>query len=410
MLDRLGLAIALLALVVQGCNHDQRIYVYEVEDSPLLTFDVRSIYSPEQRIYAALLRSSCRTTNQSEAQLFYVPTFGSFVAHRNQLLSNSTSAALLDAYHHHARAHAALLESESSAYYYRRKNGTDHVFTISHDIGSCLAPAYMARSSRFLQVHSEKGSLASAQRVFEYLSISIDNHVEAAELAKRPFQFPCYSPETGDVVVPPFIGERYSLAIDEFLKKEQRQERTMKFHFRGSLLPMPYSYGVRQWLNETGLALPFLSDGTTLSSDDLYWRELTSSTFCFSPPGWFQWSPRTYQAVAAGCIPVLIQNRTTALPFEGNKGIEWSKFSVILDLENFEDELEAFVGGLHPDPDEIKRMQAELRRVWRAFTYSSETSVFAVTTASEGATSAVVETEDGGAMDYILANLFNVKI
>ena len=164
---------------------------------------------------------------------------------------------------------------------------------------------------------------------------------------------------------------------------------------------------MRQWLDENGLALPFLVDGTTLSSDDLYWRELTSSTFCLSPPGWFQWSPRTYQAIAAGCIPVLVQNKTTALPFDDNAGVDWTKFAVILDLENFEDELEALVGGRHPDLQETKRMQAELKRVWRAFTYSSSTapSVFAVT-ASDGTVSAVVETEDGGAMDYILAKLF----
>ena len=234
--------LALLTVVlIQACPHEQRLYVYEIEDtSPLLTFDTRSIYSPEQRIYSALLRSSCRTTNKSEAGLFYVPTFGSFVAHRNQLLENSTSAALLDAYRHHARAHAALLESESSAYYYRRKNGTDHVFTIAHDIGSCLAPAYMARSSRFLQVHSEKGSLNSAQRVFEYLSISIDNHAKAAELTERPFQFPCYSAETGDVVIPPFIGERYSLAIDELLKKEVRSsEKALFTRYRCTTLIIP---------------------------------------------------------------------------------------------------------------------------------------------------------------------------
>ena len=398
-----------LLTLTHACRQGPQVYVYETEDTPLLGFDVRSIYSPEQRIYASLLKHPCRTFDKAQAELFYVPSFGTFVSHRNQQLSNSTSADLFSGFLHHAAVHEALLSSEGSAYYYRRRNGTDHVFTIAHDIGSCLAPAYMARSSRFLQVYGEPHSSMSAVRVQEYLMISIANHHEATELLDRPFQFPCYDPSK-DVVIPPFIGQRASLAIDELLTREQRSFKTNKYHFRGSLLPLPYSYGVRQWLEENGLRQPFLEplQSSTMTSDDVYWRELTSSTFCLSPPGWFQWSPRTYQAIAAGCIPVLIQNKTTQLPFESS--VDWSKFALILDLENYEEELRTFIDGGHPDGELVQFMQEELARVWRKFTYGGpwgtlDPSVFTVSTGSNSNTKVVAETEIGGAVDFILESL-----
>ena len=50
------------------------------------------------------------------------------------------------------------------------------------------------------------------------------------------------------------------------------------------------------------------------------------ATFCICVRGFSSWSPRLYDAITSGCIPVIFSDGII-LPFE-NLGVDWSKFSV----------------------------------------------------------------------------------
>jgi hypothetical protein len=53
--------------------------------------------------------------------------------------------------------------------------------------------------------------------------------------------------------------------------------------------------------------------------------EMRESQYCLAPGGVEGWSLRVFDAVAAGCVPVLMSDRSE-LPYEGQ--LDWSRFSV----------------------------------------------------------------------------------
>ena len=53
--------------------------------------------------------------------------------------------------------------------------------------------------------------------------------------------------------------------------------------------------------------------------------------FCLSPVGWAHWTPRFFEAIQAGCVPVLFQSADEAanvLPFE--RSIDYASFVVFV--------------------------------------------------------------------------------
>ncbi|GMH96715.1 hypothetical protein TrST_g8854 [Triparma strigata] len=391
------------------------IYIYTPTELPLpphlfsqyAAWDPRSIYSIEQRIYHSLKEWNCTTSDKDDADFFYVPIFPSSIAHMTQYTSSSSHASLSSSYTSLSSFHTHLLHHSP---HYVKNNGTDHIFTIGHDVGACLCPRWMGESV-FLQVMGSGDDVVIGRRgnvLRKYLEISLEEGEGEEGIIGRSGGGGCF-PRRG-VVVPPFIGERYSLSLDEhFNRKEGGKD--IKYYFRGSVLQMPYSFGVRQWLSREGLARDFIVNTETLTNDDLYWKELTSSVFCFSPPGWFEWSPRTFQAIAAGCIPVVIKSAGTRMPFE--RFLDWNEFSVFIDLDDFEREITEFIASVDRGEwnERIIAMQQKLKEVWRAFTYGSNPAdktqprVFVVEGKSGEFIEAVAESDVGGAVDYIIEEL-----
>ena len=57
-----------------------------------------------------------------------------------------------------------------------------------------------------------------------------------------------------------------------------------------------------------------------------YSENLRRSIFCLCPRGFAVWSPRVYESVLSGCIPVILADGMH-LPFSfQNSGIDWRKF------------------------------------------------------------------------------------
>lgn len=74
-----------------------------------------------------------------------------------------------------------------------------------------------------------------------------------------------------------------------------------------------YGRGIRNKLNEYGELDPqhyFIREGHSV----FYWHELVHSRFALCPPGWSHWSPRLYDALLTGTIPILLTD-DWRLPF-----------------------------------------------------------------------------------------------
>jgi hypothetical protein len=98
-------------------------------------------------------------------------------------------------------------------------------------------------------------------------------------------------------------------------KQWMTRKRTVFGYFRGTIIEdTRYSYGVRQYLRELGRILPEKYHIHELHSKT-YWEELGDAVFSFCPSGWSPWSPRLFDSVMAGAIPVIFADGTR-LPFE----------------------------------------------------------------------------------------------
>lgn len=75
---------------------------------------------------------------------------------------------------------------------------------------------------------------------------------------------------------------------------------------------MTYSSGIRQQLKK------LYSNRTDVIINDkhneFYIQELSRSRYALCPPGWAEWSPRIYDAIHVGSLPVLFET-TWLLPF-----------------------------------------------------------------------------------------------
>jgi hypothetical protein len=363
-----------------------------------------SIYGAEQRIHFGALTSPCRVLDPSLADYFIVPVYSSLLIHA-ELFTNATSTAnLKSGYNFLADAHEALLYLSP---YYARNNGSDHIYTVSHDIGSCISPPYISSHSIFLQHFSH--SLHNND-VVSYLENTTD-----VDLLNRVKSGLCYN-SSKDVVIPPFIGERDGFALDNvinsrFTSHERRVDNL--FYFRGTVHENPvYSKLTRQKLRDDGGKVALSQFSFDLLEDDQeYWSELTNSVYCLTPGGWVGWSPRTYQAIAAGCIPVFFLEEGEVLPFENF--VDWKSFGVFLDKDgDFREQLDKVRE--EGERGVIERRKA-IERNWRAFTYGRDprrteweerTVVVGVVEYVEGRRRAVLESGgEGGVMSYLLREL-----
>merc|ERR1711920_72961 len=71
-------------------------------------------------------------------------------------------------------------------------------------------------------------------------------------------------------------------------------------------------------------ALPDVNIG---GYQDQYERLLGASRFCLVPKGLGYWTHRLYEAALAGCIPVILAD-AVVVPFQGVRGLDWTKFSI----------------------------------------------------------------------------------
>lgn len=362
-----------------GYMDDQfpRVYVYPLD--PAYNVEILSkfddprdttLFQAEVNMHKWLLRAKFRVLHPESADLFYVPVYTAL-----SLNFHGCERAR----RHQARklVYDAVESMRRMGPYWDRNGGRDHVWTFPHDLGACLdfslgraiddnAPEILQTigKSIFLQYDGAINSPCHPQDT----TIAIPTTIRSAEIhsrKQRPIHVyfrglaSLHNPED------PWY-EVYMLYGDE----EQQQQMKRKT----ITVPEPnmtseteltrdriYSNGVRQQLHklyDTGGQLS--NDGWLITNEpsDDFFAEMASSKFCLAPRGFAAWTVRTFEALASGCIPVIIADNNH-MPLENH--IDWRSISVLLhesDIPN----LKAKLGGL--SESEISAKQKAIAQTW----------------------------------------------
>jgi hypothetical protein len=293
-------------------------------------------YGSEVWFHRNVLDSPYVTDDPEEADFFLVPAYvACFVK----------NGARIDVYPDLSRTSAFLNDAldwiRSEHRFWDRRGGEDHLWMFTQGFGAHLFGAY--------------------ERIRR--SIFLTTNGQYSEVVFQPWK---------DIVIP---GRHRVRPVFQSDTDTQHQHQVVvdkpNFSFQGrdyfawwggNLHGDPaYSRGVRQYLianltNAKGFEIQ-QSPGRWLN----IFPRMERSIFCLCTEGWWAWTPRPFEAMLSGCIPVLISD-DLQYPFE--QFLDWRRFSVKVSPQRIADLPDI----LHAiSAAQIADMQAELRRVWRYF-------------------------------------------
>ena len=280
-------------------------------------WDQSYLYSLDAKLHRWLLRSPYRTLDPEAADVFFIPAY----------LSLGFYDFEFGLYWLSGRGHRFLQElmyyvATEAGPWYKRNGGRDHVLVMTNDKGATF-------------IRGSVPKLKPVQLITQWGW-------------KRPH---IHLPEL-DIVVPPMLkvdklisespfmgaidtlgGATYEQASSEGYKYLLSFVGSVRFHTPG------YSMGVRQKVfrlyNQTERF--FLRD---LRGDSVkgvhkamkpkeYLEVLKASKFCLAPSG-MGFSTRTYESIAQGCVPLIIQDEpvsNTSVDQAFNSLLPWDEFS-----------------------------------------------------------------------------------
>jgi hypothetical protein len=122
-------------------------------------------------------------------------------------------------------------------------------------------------------------------------------------------------------------------------------------YFRGAVHNNKlYSKGIRQQLMKIQSNMFLLREGHS----EFYWIEQMSSKYTLCPPGWQEWSPRFFDSILAGSVPVLFEGEEWLIPF--HDVIPYRKFVLYCNVNTI-------VQCIHSD---LKNYPTRLRHLMKA--------------------------------------------
>mmetsp|Transcript_2447 Transcript_2447/g.2596 ORF Transcript_2447/g.2596 Transcript_2447/m.2596 type:complete len:443 (+) Transcript_2447:87-1415(+) len=300
------------------------------------------------------------TSNPEEAHLFLIPVFLS------HMYENPENGAGQDAM-------KRVLSYINETYPYWRSRRAHHMVSVVHDFGRCL-----------FQVESEVWKELQDVIVLSHLG---DRH--------QRYNLNCVSTEH-DLVMPP-------LGFHDQLPDLNRSRNRLAmfigtFHNetneRNEYVFPDYSEGVRQELARLYADDPdiMVKEKVDELDDHTAYQDLLHSTrFCLAPGGWATWSPRAYEAIVFGCIPVFFWGPgDVKLPWDDT--LDYKSFALFvpttMDNVTALSTLKETLQGV--DNASIMQMQQRLLEVRRFFSWS-------------------LTGEDSGAMSMVLSELKHIQ-
>jgi hypothetical protein len=266
---------------------------------------------------------------EDNPDFFVIPHFSTCVYHHCVFKENRTTDACKDVTSNYF---GQILHYVQSRYpYWNETSGRDHVVVLTWDQASEIFGFYspVKRAIRSA-IHLTQVGYVSPHDNFDYHK---------------------------DIVIVPYNSHGH------LANKAQVGNRGTFAYFRGSILDDPsYSFGVRQYLKELGnTSSSILTIKDTPSPS--YFEELESVLFSLCPSGWSPWSPRLFDSIMSGAIPVIFADGTK-LPFED--ALNYRDFSIKL-LNEQVYAIEHILA--HIDETTIRRKLASVQVVKKHFAY-----------------------------------------
>ena len=343
-------------------------------------------WNPNPTLYSAFIHffnvfsndSTHRVENPYEADLFYVPMM-SIVTHSD-----------VQGYVKRALSYVRT----TYPHLWARKDGRDHFFWLSGDLGSCWL-----RDEPIVQNPIKITHFGLDVTTAEYTKMP-NYHWVVANLHKEPNRtHHCHKAER-DIVAPNWMGfgpwaltgsreddkaghveaAMSEVVYKEFVTPSVNATRRYLLFFGGAinLEQFEYSGGARQAF------FRYVVNNSIPHPDVVYQKKgvaihlYRASTFCFCPYGG-GWGNRLVHAMASGCIPVIVQEFVHQ-PFEGD--LDYSLFSIKMRVADVPQMVERL---RQVSLEEIQRYRQEMYKVYKAFSW--------------------VQTFDGQAYDYTLRSL-----
>ncbi|CAL9067938.1 unnamed protein product [Musa banksii] len=284
------------------------------------------LFASEVAIHEALLGYPGRAVDPNEADFFFVPVYVS--------CNFSTPNGFPSLHHARPLLSSAVDFVSSHLPFWNRSHGRDHVFVASHDYGACFHAM-------------EDVAIADGIPVFMKRSIILQT------FGVRP-PHPCQQAE--HVLIPPYVPPD----IEDEWPAPENARRDIFVFFRGKMEVHPknvsgrfYSKRVRTEIWRRYSGNPRFRLQRKRSGD--YRAEMARSVFCLCPLGWAPWSPRLVEAVALGCVPVIVADGIR-LPFP--ESLRWPEISLAV--------AEADVGRLEATLDHVTatNLSAIQKNLW----------------------------------------------
>ncbi|KAF4677070.1 hypothetical protein FOL47_003521 [Perkinsus chesapeaki] len=277
------------------------VYVYEppheifagLVQSPLLCG--MGQWGVEVLVHKWFLSNSNRTSNPEDADLFYVPVYGTCIQTRNGMgLKDMTS-----------EVYEPLFAWLHSSPWWRRRNGADHIFLFADGQGAYQFSFYDIIRSTSILLLVEGRCPTWNEPVAEYLDVK-----------------QCYNPWK-DIIIPGHTDRGRTMYMRQHAKPLKERDLLVTFHGRHGGVHSAYERcEVRNTLVRELTQYADVSVGGFVSN---YLELKGRARFCIAPAGTSPWTNHLYESFFAGCVPVILSDEFI-LPF--TDFLDWSQFSI----------------------------------------------------------------------------------
>ncbi|KAL6841322.1 hypothetical protein ACP4OV_028840 [Aristida adscensionis] len=297
-----------------------KVYVYDLPsryNTDLPEKDPRCLthmFATEIFVHRSLLSSPVRTLDPEEADWFYAPVYTTCDLTPSGHPMPFDSPRMM-------RSAIQLLATRWP--YWNRSEGADHFFVVPHDFGAC----FHFREQKAI----DRGILPLLQRATLVQTFGQRNHT-------------CL--KDGSITIPPYVPPQ---RIQAHLLPPSTP-RSIFAYFRGLFYDTSndpdgshYARGARASVWENFRSNPVFDVSSERPAT--YYEDMQRAVFCLCPLGWAPWSPRLVEAVALGCVPVVVADGIV-LPFAD--AIPWEDAGVFVAEEDVP-RLDAVLAAIPPE-------------------------------------------------------------
>ncbi|ERN19913.1 probable beta-1,4-xylosyltransferase IRX10 [Amborella trichopoda] len=327
-----------------GSSLSLRIYVYEEREidglknllygrdgSITANACLKGQWGTQVKIHQLLLKSSVRTMNKNEAQLFFVPSYVKCV----RMMGGLNDKEINQTY----------VKVLSQMPYFCRSGGRDHIFVFPSGAGAHLFRSWATYLNRsiILTPEGDRTDKRDISAFNTWKDIIIPGNVDDG-----------MTKFSGPTLVEPLpLSKRKYLA--NFLGRAQGKA--------GRLLLLELA---KQFPNNLESPELQLSGPNKLGRTE-YFEHLRNAKFCLAPRGESSWTLRFYEAFFVECVPVILSDQVE-LPFQNVVDYTW--ISIKWPSTRIGPELLGYLDSI-PD-EEIEGMIARGRQLRCLWVYVSE--------------------------------------